>query len=844
MMETEQELLDFIGRPESVVEYLNSQSFDELVEMDLVNNRIKNLFHVEGKYFIPVFDGSFKDLYHYSSENMIHPDDKTVHQDFMNHDTMMERLKNSKIPGVISAEFRYRLQNGEWCWVKQVIVGGAQHGLADGIIRFYVFDIQNRKQRELGKAVIGQHDMAPARDALTGLRREKEFFAAAREFIPECEAGTWDLISIDIDQFKLFNDWYGREAGDFVLAKIGGLLTKHEVVDGWLAGYLGQDNFCVIMPHDEDGIQALFANIVNIVAEFGTSLSFTPVFGICAIDGSSAVLDLFDRATLASSAAKDDFKHRISYFEPEMYRQTDAEYRLLTDFQKAIVDREIFYELQPQCRLSTGQVIGGEALARWKRADGEIVPPGDFVPILEKHGFITDLDCFIWEEVCKQLRAWMDAGHAPVPISVNVSRQDVYALDVAGHFERLISKYDLPASAVKIEITESAYAEDEDRIDETATRLREKGFLVLIDDFGSGYSSLNMLDSMSVDIVKLDMRFLRMNEKDKRKSIRILESTISMAKALGLVVITEGVETKEQADFLSSIGCRYVQGFHLYHPMSCEDFESLISDESRVDRSGFQVKPNDEFHVREFLDQNVITDTMLNNLLGAIGIYSWHDDKVDIVRFNEQFYEETGIEHLENHLKNNQDYVDSKDIERYFELLHEAMEDELRGATDIIRYRRDDGTPFDILLHFYYIGEIDGCKRFYGAIRNVTPVTRMRDELRLMSRIANVSVAFLRCRKGKWKLNVGIHGLRDELGISPFQLEDELENRTFFDRLDKKAGERLRALSYAPDDSLGDFTLPLDIKLDDGSIAKTTLNCYCLPDEWSISSYVLVLQMA
>lgn len=845
MQDTEEELLEFIGRPGSVVDYLNSLSFDELVEMDLVNNRIKNLFHVEGKYFIPVFEGPFKDLYRYSSENMIHPDDKEIQQAFMNHDTILERLENSKVPGVISAEFRYRLQTGGWCWVRQIIVGGARHGLPDGIIRFYVFDIQNRKERELGRAIIGQHDTASTRrDSMTGLRREKEFFAEARGFLDLHEAGEWCLIALDIEQFKLFNDWYGREAGDLVLAKIGSLLANREVADGWLAGYLGQDDFCVIMPHVEDDVLNLFATISDIIADYGTSLSFTPIFGICLTDGTSAVLDLLDRAKLAASAAKNDFKHRISYFEPEMYRQTDAEYRLLTDFQKALANREIYYEVQPQCRLSTGQVIGGEALARWKRDSGEIVPPGAFVPVLERHGFITDLDCYIWEEVCKRLRALLDAGRSLVPISVNVSRQDVYAIDVADYFVRLIDKYDLPVSAIKVEITESAYAEDAERIDEMATRLRERGFLVLIDDFGSGYSSLNMLDSMSIDVVKLDMRFLHMNEKDKKKSVRILESTISMAKALGLVVITEGVETKEQADFLSSIGCRYVQGYHLYRPMSCEDFEALISDDSHVDRSGFQVKPNDEFHVRELLDQNVVTDTMLNNLLGAIGIYSWHDDKVDIVRFNEQFYEEVGIEHLENHLENTQDYVDKMDAERYFELLREAMEDEIRGATDVIRHRKADGTPFDIIVHFYYIGEVDGCKRFYGAVRNVTQITRMRDELRLMSRIANISVAFLRSRKGKWTLNVGVHGLREELGISPFQLEAELEDRTFFDRLDKTAGERLRALSYEPDETLGDFTMPLDIKLDDGTVAKTTLNCYCLPDEHTIFSYVLVLRMA
>ena len=842
-METGQDVLELIGRPASVTDFLNSLSFDELVEVDLLNNRIKNLFHVDGKYFVPVLDGEHKDLYGYASENMIHPDDKIVHSEFMNHDTMLDRLENSPIPGVISEEFRYRLQSGNWNWVRQVIIGGPQHGLPEGVIRFYVFDIQNRKQRELGNAVIEQQSTGAHRDGLTGLRREKEFFAAARGLVPLHEKGGWCLVALDIDQFKLFNDWNGREAGDIVLAKIGSLLVNHEINDGWLAGYLGQDDFCILMPYTEAGMQALYGAVSEIIDAYGSAMSFTPIVGICMIDGPATVLDLLDRAKLASNAAKDDFKHRIRHFEPEMYRQTDAEYRLLTDFQEAMANHEISYALQPQCRLSTGRVVGAEALARWQKPDGKLIPPGEFVPVLEKHGFITDLDRYIWEDVCARIRSWIDAGHDPVPISVNVSRHDIYSLDVAEHFESLLAKYDLPTSAIKIEITESAYADDTGRIDETARRLREKGFLVLIDDFGSGYSSLNMLDSMSVDVIKLDMRFLHMNEKDRKKSIRILESTVSMAKALGLAVITEGVETEEQAEFLSSIGCRYVQGFHLYRPMSCEDFEKLVSDESQIDRSGFQVKPNDEFQVREFLDQNVINDSMLNSILGAVAIVAWEGDDVNIVRFNEQFYEELGIPHLEKHLACNQLYVDAKDRERYWEMIKEALDDPLNGVTDVIRYRRADGTPFDLLLHFYFIGEIDGSKRFYTTIRNISQITEMRDELRLMSHIADYTAAFLRYHKDGWHLNVGIHGLRDELGLSPFALEHELQDRSFFNRLDDEVGAFLLARSYEPDETLGDFTIPLDVRLDDGSIAETSLSCYCLQDEHCVFSYVLIMRM-
>lgn len=841
-MGAEEDILALLGNPGSVVEYLDSLSFDELAEIDLFNGQIRNLFHVEGKYFVPIFDGSYKDLYRYSCENMIHPDDKTIQVDFMNHDTMLERLAASPIPGVLTAEFRYRLQGGGWCWVKQVIVGGPKHGLPEGVIRFYVFDIQNRKQRELGEITSGHH-APPTRDSLTSLRREKDFFSEAHGLIAAHQCRGWCFIALDIDQFKFFNDWNGREAGNFVLAKIGSYLVSREMNDGWLAGYLGQDDFCILMPYSEEEVQNLYTAVANIILESGASLSFTPLLGVCMVEEDVAILDLLDRAKLAVTAAKSNFKHRIRYFDREMYRQTDKEYRLLTDFQKAIANGEIFFALQPQCRLSTGQIVGAEALARWHKPTGEIAQPNDFVPILEKYDFITDLDRYIWEQVCVHIRAWADAGHEPVPISVNVSRQDVYNLDIAQYFEDLIARYDLPTSSLKIEITESAYVDDPGKVNAMAKRLRDKGFVVLIDDFGSGYSSLNMLDSMNIDVVKLDMDFLRMNHDDQRKSIRILESTVSMAKSLGLAVITEGVEGTDKADFLRSIGCRYVQGYHFYRPMSCEDFERLIIDESLIDRAGFQPKPNDEFRMREFLDQNVYSDSMLNSILGPVGIFSWHEEKVNVVRFNEQFYEELGIDNLEKHLTGTQNYVDPKDLPRYYRLLNNALEDRMNGVTDIIRFRRLDGTPFDLLIHFYYLGESEKSKRFYGTFRNVTKITEMRDELKIMSQISDVTIAFLRYRDDGWSFDVSVHGLEKELGLTRFELEAELADRSFFNRLGGEVGEYLRELASEPDDGLDDFTVPIEIATNDGSVVKAMLSSYYVNDKRSMFTYAYVLYL-
>ena len=842
MSNIDQELIQFLDEPKSIVEYLDSLSFDELVEVDLYNDRIKNLFHVEGKYYVPVFDGAHKDLYRFSSENMIHPDDKGVHGEFMDHGTMFERLEKSDIPGVISAEFRYRLQSGEWRWVRQVIVGGQRFGLPEGVIRFYVFDIQNRKQREFGQTVAGHHAVSP-KDSLTGLRREKSFFTDVHAFIESHECDGWCLIALDINQFKFFNDWNGREAGDFVLAKIGSHLVSHELNDNWICCYAGQDDFFLFMPHSTSDVKELHDALSDIIAGFGASVSFAPIFGICMVDETLGVLDMLDRAKIALGEAKDDFKHKIRYFRPEMYAQADAEYRLLADFQNAIANHEISFALQPQCRLSNGQIVGVEALARWNKPNGETIPSNVFVTTLEKYGFITDLDCFIWDGVCAQIRAWLDAGIDPVPVSVNVSRQDMYNLDMPQHFEDLIQRYELPPSAIKLEITESVYVDDSAKINETAQQLRKKGFMVLIDDFGSGYSSLNMLDKLTIDVIKLDMEFMHMNHEDMRKSIRIIESTVHMAKSLGLAIVTEGVETAEQVEFLRSIGCRYVQGFHFYRPMTCDDFERLMADESLIDRRGFQVKSNDEFRLREFLDQNVYSDSMLNSILGPVGIYSWKGDNVDIVRFNEQFYEELGIENLEQHLAHNQDYVDERDRERYYALLDDALKNEVNGVTDVIRYRRLDGTPFDVLLHFYYMGEIDGSKRLYGTVRNVTQVTELRDELQLMSHVTRASVAFMRYHPGCWDFSLNVHGLRDELGISRAAFEQELNDRSFFDRLEPEPGAYLKNLSYEPDDELEITRMPLNITLDDGTVVRTYLSSYAVRDDRLVFSYVLVLQM-
>lgn len=267
---------------------------------------------------------------------------------------------------------------------------------------------------------------------------------------------------------------------------------------------------------------------------------------------------------------------------------------------------------------------------------------GAFVPVLEKNGFIAELDRYVWRRVCQWLRTWIDRGYRPVPISINVSRLDIFSMDVPVYLTELVEEYGLPPRLIKVEITESAYSESNVKIIKAVRDLRIAGFLVMMDDFGSGYSSLNMLKDISVDVLKLDMRFLDISEKEEEKGINIIESVVNMARVMGLPVIVEGVETKKQEKMLLNLGCRYTQGYYYYRPLSIPQFEELLSDERRLDYEGLRCRQVESLHVREFLDSNLFSDTMVNNMLGAAAFYEMYDNQITITRVNEQYYRLAG----------------------------------------------------------------------------------------------------------------------------------------------------------------------------------------------------------
>ncbi len=819
---------------------LDASSFDELVEIDYLNNYCRNIYHVEDKYHVPVMASTYLDLYRYSLNQMIHPEDRPAYSGLMDPDRIAKRLDESECPGLIWADFRYKLADGGWRWVRQIVIGGKPFGMADGVIRFYVFDIQNAKDRELGVTET-KRQVKQTRHPLTGLLPVSDFFETVKGF-RKGAGEEWCLIAIDLEHFKLYNDWYGRDIGDLLLGEIGALLAKIEKLTGGVAGYLGQDDFALVAPYDIDKIKSFYNDIHDLVVTRGNSVGFLPAFGVCPLDKTSAIMDLYDQAAQAMKFAKGDYHNRIVLFHPKMYEETEHEYKILYDFQNALHSGEITFFLQPQCRSSSGCIVGAESLARWITKDGKMISPGEFVPILEKYGFISDLDEFIWDSVCAWLRRWLDEGHKAPSVSVNVSQVDILTLDVPKHFEMLLKKHSLTPDLIKIEITESSFAESMDIVKDTAQRLQALGFLVLMDDFGSGYSSLNMLGRIKVDVIKLDAQFLMLDKAGGKNAIRIVESVINMAKNMMLPIIVEGVETAEQLEFLTKLGCRYTQGYYFYRPMPIADFEKLISDESKIDTRGFIAKPNEQFRIREFLDQNIYNDSMLNSVIGPVAIYAQKGEVVDIVRFNEQFYETVNVSGFTERINDISRFIPEYELHAFYSLFDEAVGDMLNGATKMIHFRRPDNSYSYFLMHVYFLGEESGARKFYGSVRDVTKITRLDTEMNLLSKYSGACVLLLFKSSTGNHPRVILNGLESQLGLDRETLQSELNDNSFFDRVDRGDRQRLISVANTAEKDKNIITLPYRVKNREGVLLDTEITVHRVLDEGDVD-VILTLKM-
>lgn len=413
-------------------------------------------------------------------------------------------------------------------------------------------------------------------DMLTGLYRPSEFMRRANAFIKAKRDDAWCIATVDMGHMRLFNEWYGQAEGDRMLADVGTVLKDIENADMGVAGYWGQDDFCLLIPFEHDFVHRVYARVREAVAKHDDGVGFWPSMGVYPIDSNEEItIDAQAKAMFTNRRAKNDFKERIAIFCPAEYEREVAFHRTLTEFQYALSDGRITYHLQPQVDMETGEIIGAEALTRWIDKDGSLISPATFIPALEESGFVVTLDKYIWQGVASWLRKRIDRGLRVVPVSLNVSRVDILACDVAEHMGALAAQYNLPPELMRIEITETAYTGESEAVDKLTADLHTRGFSTYMDDFGTGQSTLAMLKNVNVDVIKLDRAFVP-TDRDQGRSTQIISSMLEMAQSLHLPVEVEGVETNEQANMLRQMGARYAQGFLYYRPMPAKDFEALL----------------------------------------------------------------------------------------------------------------------------------------------------------------------------------------------------------------------------------------------------------------------------
>ena len=418
------------------------------------------------------------------------------------------------------------------------------------------------------------------RDELTGLFHKEFFFQYGKRLDELNNNMPMDAVVVDINRFHVVNELYGRSYGNMILKKIGESL--HELVSetGGLACRRDNDQFCVYLPHSDE----LKNKLPQYIAEIDKRINDSNIslrYGVYSDDGSEKCMEhRFDYARLACQKLRNSYVSCFDLYNDEQHSKELYSERLINDMDKALSERQfrVFYQPKYSITGSQPRLSSAEALIRWFHPEFGMVSPGQFISLFEENGLIQKLDRFVWNEAAAQIRQWKDCYGIDIPVSVNVSRVDVFNSRLTHILEEITKRNGLENKNLLLEITESAYTDNSQQIIETVKSLRKRGFRIEMDDFGSGYSSLNMLTALPIDALKLDMKFIR-GICENEKNERLVGIMIDIARLLDVPVIAEGVETGEQMELLKKLGCDIIQGYYFSKPLPPEEFGILIEKE-------------------------------------------------------------------------------------------------------------------------------------------------------------------------------------------------------------------------------------------------------------------------
>lgn len=409
-------------------------------------------------------------------------------------------------------------------------------------------------------------------DTLTGALNREAFFEEVKKILHDNIGVEYVMVCCNIKGFKLVNDMFGAEEADRLLIRCAEVI-REKIQPGATFSRLESDKFAILLPKSRY-TEELFLTGMNQVSNFLNNAQYRMVIlmGVYDIyDREAPVISMVDGAFLAIESIKNNYKNSIAYYGDMLRREYLSEQKIVGEFEEALQTGQFAMFLQPVMNMDKNVAIA-EALVRWIHPDRGIIAPASFIPLLEKTGYIYKLDMYIWEQAVKRLAYWSSTGHDDISISVNISVKDFYYVDLYDCLVSLVEKYHIPPDRLKLEITETIFMTEKERQLEIINSLKEYGFLIEIDDFGSGYSSLNMLKEVPADILKMDMAFLSMDG-NANKGRKIVNTIIALAKALDMLVVIEGVETQEQVDYLVGTGADYLQGYYFDKPLPVKRFE-------------------------------------------------------------------------------------------------------------------------------------------------------------------------------------------------------------------------------------------------------------------------------
>ena len=423
------------------------------------------------------------------------------------------------------------------------------------------------------------------RDHLTGLLNREYFYRYAGEYDTFHRDEPTDAVVVDISHFRMINERYGRASADGILRRIGQELRQLLKDSGGIACRREADTFLVYCPHRED----YTAFLDRLTAAAGGEMRGRVRLRAGVYPEVDRTLDMerrFDHAKMAADSIRNGYTACVARYDNTLHEKEIFAERLLDDFQEALDQKQFVVYFQPKYDILPDEpvIYGAEALVRWIHPELGMISPGVFIPLFESNGLIRDLDHYVWRAAAEQLKEWKKRIEWIVPVSVNVSRVDMLDPELTDTLQALVAGNGLNCSDLHLEITESAYTQDAAQIVETVSRLRSLGFLIEMDDFGSGYSSLNMLSTLPIDALKLDMQFIR-TAFSGGGNMRMLEITVDISDSLSVPLIAEGVETAEQVQKLKEMGCAVVQGYYFARPMPAADFENYLLHKTPMIRS-------------------------------------------------------------------------------------------------------------------------------------------------------------------------------------------------------------------------------------------------------------------